>query len=96
MEKGFKLVIIVFFVAIFGFLLFNIYDTDIERRELKAEISSVADEVDMINEDNERLNSQMEYFSNPRNLEKELRARFNYRLPNEKLIIIVPKHENEE
>ena len=77
-------------------MLFNIYNTDTERRKLKAEILSVTDEVEVINEDNDKLNSQIEYFSDPRNLEKELRARFNYRLPNEKLIIIVPKNEDGE
>jgi len=45
--------------------------------------------------DNTRLQGDVEYLSDPHNLEKELRARFNYRSPNEKLIIVVPQ-EGEE
>lgn len=37
------------------------------------------------------LRSDFLYYSNPDNLEKELRARFNYKQPGEKMIIIVPK-----
>lgn len=33
----------------------------------------------------------LEYYLNPRNLEKELRARFNYRGQDEKMIILVPE-----
>jgi len=39
------------------------------------------------------LDEKIEYFSEPRNLEKELRARFNYRLPFEKLIIVIPEND---
>ncbi|MBI4086189.1 MAG: hypothetical protein HY433_03050 [Candidatus Liptonbacteria bacterium] len=38
-----------------------------------------------------RLEEDFKYYLNPANLEKELRARFNYRQPGENLIIIVPK-----
>ena len=40
--------------------------------------------------DNDKLEEDIEYFKDPRNLEKEARARFNYRAPNEKMIMIVP------
>lgn len=43
------------------------------------------------NEDAQKTSSDLNYFLNPANLEKELRARFNYKLPSEKLIIIVPQ-----
>lgn len=42
-------------------------------------------------EDAEKSTSDLNYFLNPVNLGKELRARFNYKLPDENLIIIVPK-----
>ena len=37
------------------------------------------------------LEADYQYYQNPANLEKELRARFNFHLPDEKLIVIVPK-----
>ena len=36
------------------------------------------------------LSSEMNYLTNPVNLEKELRARFNYAKPGETMLIIVP------
>lgn len=40
--------------------------------------------------DNASLENDYQFYSNPTNLEKELRARFNYRSPGEKMIIVVP------
>ena len=36
------------------------------------------------------LQEEMKYLGNPANLEKELRAQFNYKKPGETMIIIVP------
>ena len=36
------------------------------------------------------LQEENQYLSNPENLEKELRARFNYKKPGETMVIIVP------
>lgn len=51
---------------------------DIETRLTKAK----ADQTDLL--------AEQQYLANPLNLEKELRARFNYKRPGEKMIIIVP------
>lgn len=40
--------------------------------------------------DQERLKTEINYLSNPSNLEKELRLRFNLKKPGEKMIIVVP------
>jgi len=37
------------------------------------------------------LLGDIEYFSNPKNLAKELKSKFNYKNPGEKLIIVVPE-----
>ena len=91
-KKVIYLVFILFFVAI----AFKIYSLDVVRRDLKREMATVVQEVELVEDDNSRLNEQIDYFSEPRNLEKELRARFNYILPFEKLIIVIPKNENGE
>ena len=36
------------------------------------------------------LSTEVDYLANPANLEKELRARFNYTKPGETMVIIVP------
>ena len=70
------------------------YNIQKQRIELGNEFGEVRAEEQELIQDQERLGEQVEYFSDPHNLEKELRARFNYRLPNEKLIIVVPEKED--
>jgi len=86
-KKIIYLVFILFFVAI----AFEIYTLDKDRRGLRREMATITDEIELVEEDNERLDAQIDYFSEPRNLEKELRSRFNFRLPFEKLIIVIPE-----
>jgi len=90
-----KKVIYTVFVILLGAILYQIYTIDIDRRNLKSEMATVVDEIELVESDSNKLNEKIEYFSDPRNLEKELRARFNYRLPYEKLIIVIPDNENE-
>ncbi len=40
-------------------------------------------------QDHESLRADYDYYQNAANLEKELRARFNYRSPDETMIVIV-------
>ena len=47
-------------------------------------------EVEMLSKENEELQEQLDYFSREENLEKELRAKFNYKNPGEKVMIITP------
>ena len=47
--------------------------------------------LDQARADQVEFQSELDYYLNPVNLEKELRARFNYRSPDEKLLILVPR-----
>jgi hypothetical protein len=91
-----KTLIYIIFIVILAAIAYQVYTVDSQRRDLKREMANVADELDLVNEDNKNLREQIDYFSDPRNLEKELRARFNYRLPFEKLIIVIPENGNQE
>jgi len=82
-------------VLVVGYLGFQGYILQAERFELNEEFEEIDSQRQAIEEDNIQLQAELEYLSEPRNLEKELRARFNYRSPNEKLIIVVP-NEGEE
>jgi len=55
---------------------------DTRYRELKTELGQV-------HADYNKMQENMDYYLNPGNLEKELRARFNYRMVGEKMFIIV-------
>ena len=88
-----RLVYIIFGV-ILVVLLVQVYKMGSEGRTLSKEMKEVNKELELVETDNIDLKEKIGYYANPRNLEKELRARFNYRLPNEKLIIVVPKKES--
>lgn len=56
-------------------------------RSLSLESGSLQGRLKLLIEDSENLKADLEYFSDPANIEKELRSRFNYKNPGEKLII---------
>lgn len=59
-----------------------------ERNQLRMEFRGLAEKADNLAEENERVKSEIEYFSNLENFEKELRAKFNYKKIGEKMMII--------
>jgi cell division protein FtsB len=83
---------LMFFVlgAILLVVLTQIYLILKERGELREKLSGLNGKLDELNGENEFLASEINYFSNPENLEKELRSRLNYKSPGEKMMIIVP------
>jgi regulator of replication initiation timing len=85
-----KKLIYLIFLILFSLLSVQVYKVEKERRALSKEMTNLAKEVESLRIDNDNLADKLQYFSDPHNLEKELRSRFNYRLPTEKLIIIVP------
>lgn len=72
---------------------YHLYSNKYILVDLNEKFISLTSDFDKLNEENKTLESDIEYYSNPRNLEKELRSRFNYRAPNEKMIIVVPSKE---
>ncbi len=82
--------------AVFLFLLLAVLGNELYfflRKNQAAGIryQQLQGELNKARTDYSRLQSDFTYYLNPANLEKELRARFNYRQPGENLIIIVPK-----
>jgi cell division protein FtsL len=62
-----------------------------QKVKLEAALSSIMRDAKKAEDDYAKLEADYEYYQNPANLEKELRARFNLRLPDEKLMVVVPK-----
>lgn len=84
---------IVLAVILSLFLAFLLYQTwSFAGREGAAaqEAVSVQAELKKAQADLSGLQSDYQFLQDPDNLEKELRARFNYKAPGEKMIIIVP------
>ena len=61
-----------------------------ERNRLKTDLDNLNNRLQALLGENADLRSDIEYFSHPENLEKELKSRFNYKKPDEKMLIIVP------
>ncbi|PIR98686.1 MAG: hypothetical protein COT88_00250 [Candidatus Colwellbacteria bacterium CG10_big_fil_rev_8_21_14_0_10_41_28] len=82
-------------VIVVAYLGYQVYLLQGERSSISNDYREVEEEYTGLSEENDSLKDDLEYLSDDYNLEKELRARFNYRLPNEKLIIIVPGEETD-
>jgi cell division protein FtsB len=82
-------------VAILGVMVIvAVYQTYMFRRagtEATREMEALHRQLEDMRRDRAMLHEELKYFKRPENLEKELRARFNYREPDEKTIIVVPK-----
>ncbi len=83
------------FLIFFIFFGYQIFKIGLEAAGANSKLSELKLEKKAVETDNNNLKSQIEYFTDPRNLEKELRSRFNVKLPGEKLIIVVPKQSNQ-
>jgi hypothetical protein len=63
----------------------------LQEKQLSADLSEIEARFNKAQYDAATLQAEVKYLANPLNLEKELRGRFNYKKPGEKMIIIVPK-----
>lgn len=54
------------------------------------ELQGIRAQVDEAKAESASLHADYDYYQNAANLEKELRGRFNYKLPDEQMIVIVP------
>ncbi len=61
-----------------------------ELSQSKEKFGILKTKADNLIAENAKIKSEIEYFSLPENLEKELRSKFNYKKPEEKMIIVVP------
>ena len=86
-----KLLIYFAFFVVFAIMGYQIYTTEKTRQALSNDLSNTNLEYQALVKDNAKLNDKIQYFSDSRNLEKEARAKLNYKVPGEKLIIVAPK-----
>ena len=85
-----KISIAVFLTALLIVLGNEIYFFGKKNNQNELRYKELQSETARARADYDRMESDLNYYLNPENLEKELRARFNYRLPGEKMIVIVP------
>ncbi len=85
-----KLIIIIILLIILIVVSVQIYFFLKENRQLKIKLDNLNTKISALTKENVEIQSEIEYFSFPENLEKELRQKFNYKKPGEKMVIIVP------
>ena len=85
-----KLIAIIILAVVLIGISTQIYFISKERSQLKADLDNLNNRLQAAIKDNINFQSEIEYLSHPENLEKELKARFNYKKPDEKMMIIVP------
>ena len=72
-----------------GFFAFGVYWLSLEKRVADAEVKKLEAELLSAVAEEDALEGKVQYLSEPENLVKEIKAQFNYRRPDEKLIIVV-------
>ena len=82
------LAVILFIVLVF--IGVQVYFLFAQERGLSHDLADIQTQLTKSQADETDLQSEVQYLANPLNLEKELRARFNYKKPGETMIVIVP------
>ncbi len=77
-------------LVIAGLEVFDLFD---QQKALEKEIIKFETQANILDAQNGRLLEDIEYFSREENLLKEFKSKFNYRAPDEKLIILIPGQE---
>src|SRR3989344_9590312 len=84
----------ILFLLVAAAIIWQLYQLYLQNRVSSEVLSEIEAKTNALNQENLNLQADLNYFSDPNNLEKELKARYNYKKPGEKLIIIVPPKEN--
>jgi cell division protein FtsB len=80
-------ILLIAVIVFLGWQFFNLYIKNISLERSSNEINS---KISSIQAENKDLASDINYFSNPENQEKELKSKTNYKNPGEKMFIIIP------
>ena len=76
--------------ALIGAVGFGLYRLSSEKKGLEKTVAELKTKENDLTKENKNLEARLEYLKIPENLIKEAKARFNYRAPGEKLIILFP------
>jgi len=57
---------------------------------ISGQLRASSEKMEELQKENDQLRAQIDYVSRDENFEKELRAKFNYKKPEERMLIITP------
>jgi len=85
-----RIFIIVILVILVGLVGTNTFVMFKQSRQLNSDLAQASVRLEDLAQKNKSFESDISFYSDPQNLETELRSKFNYRKPSEKMIVIVP------
>ncbi len=85
-----RIIIVAILIIFIAALAVNVVILFKSKREMQIELDKMRTKIEELTKENNGLQAQVDYFSRPENLEKEFRARFNYKSPGEEMMIVVP------
>jgi hypothetical protein len=86
-----RLIVIILLVIAVGFFWVQIFLTMRESKVLAAKNGDLMSKLEFLSIDKSNVQKDINYYSDPSNLEKLLREKFNYKKPGEGMIIVVPQ-----
>ena len=78
-------------LIILGITSYQVYNLYQQKKSLQQEADLATGHFNTVSYENEKLKADVGYFQKPENLKKELRSRFNYINPGERVLIIIPE-----
>lgn len=85
------MIVIILLVIAVGFFWVQIFLTMRESKVLAAKNGDLMSKLESLSIDKSNVQKDINYYSDPSNLEKLLREKFNYKKPGEGMIIVVPQ-----
>ena len=85
-----RIVGIIVLVGLLGLLVTELVMLMSQSAQLNKQNADVAQRLQAVQDENAHLQEGIVYYSIPQNLEKDLRQKFNYIQPGERMIIVVP------
>lgn len=86
-----KIFLVAISILLVSALSFELYSLWVRSRAASNELEQAQKKLQEVKIDQGKLQAELNYLANPMNLEKEVRSRFNLKLPGEKAVIIIPK-----
>ncbi len=79
--------VLIIFIVVVGFQVSLLFK---EESGLKSDLNQLKDKSASFSNENNELQQQIDFLSRAENLEKQLKAQFNYKNVGEKMMILVP------
>lgn len=87
-----RLAIVTVLCLLVGLFVYETYQFSSIKNEAQKKFSELQMKLQSIVADNSKIQEDIRYYSNEANLLKEAKSQLNFRAPDEKMIIVVPKN----